>query len=964
MGLTLSDLESHLWESANILRGSIDSGDFKNYILGLMFLKRINDVFIEDREGLQNEPGADVDDPLEYQFFVPDRSRWPYLRSLSTNIGEAINVAFESLEEQNRQLEGVLVSIDFNHKERLPDHVLLRLLEHFGRIVLGNRNLSEPDMLGRAYEYLIAQFADDAGKKGGEFYTPRPVVRLIIELLQPTEGMRICDPTIGSGGMLIESVHYIERQGGNPRNVSLYGQEKNLNTWSIVKMNMLLHGLVDARIEKGDTIRDPKLVEHGELMLFDRVIANPPFSLKNWGREEAEHDAYGRFKSGLHNPTILIVTDRRDLDRQITGTFQRCGFPNPVRVGSITELRDRLQYGGPGQTLMTTVQKFQTPQTAATTPSPILSEDRNLFVMVDEAHRTQYQGLAHNMRVALPHATFLGFTGTPIEKKDRSTPATFGSYIDTYTIRQSVADHATVPIFYESRLPDVHVDGPSLDVLFDRVFKDYPPEDREAIKQRYANLRSIIRSPQRIQQICLDLVQHYETHIQPNGFKAQIVAMDRSTAALYQETLVRLRAPESAVIISGSNDDDERLTRYALTKSQEDALVDRFKDPHDSLSIVVVCDKLLTGFDAPVEQVLYLDDGLRDHTLLQAIARVNRPSTGTHGEKTYGLVVDYYGIGTYLDQALAMFDEIDMQNTIKPLTDDLPNLEQAHRTVMRIFDGLPREDLDALVRHLEPEDRRLHFETAFITFARHLDRVLPDLVVGPYLDDMRWLGKIRLAMKNRYWEETLDWKSIGAKVTQLIDEHVRSTGVTVLLEPLSILDPAFHQQVIENLPTPEAKAHEMEHALRHEIRVRQDQNPAGWTSLRQRLDELIAAYKQMRLSLAELLKQLATFAQEARDLTAGANAEGLSPDVLAFRRELSAILDAKGQKTEPMTALAELVIENLERLKVIDWQVKEDVQREMQKRIRRQLRVAGVTDAGTLDRVTGELMRLAKVRLS
>ncbi len=667
--------------------------------------------------------------------------------------------------------------------------------------------------------------------------------------------------------------------------------------------------------------------------------------------------------SGLQNPTLLIVTDRRDLDRQITGTFSRCGFPNPTRVDSIADLRDRLRTSGPGQTLMTTIQKFQVPQTAAKAQHPILSTDSNLFVMVDEAHRTQYQGLAHNMRVALPHATFLGFTGTPIEKKDRSTPSTFGPYIDTYTIQQSVADHATVPIFYESRLPDVHIDGSSLDALFDRVFRDYPPEEQEAIKKRYANLNSIIRSPQRIEQICMDVIQHFETHIQPNGFKAQIVAIDRATAVLYQETLIRLQAPESAVIVSASNDDAERLKKYALTKSQEDALVDRFKDPHDPLSILVVCDKLLTGFDAPVEQVLYVDDGLRDHTLLQAIARVNRPATGTRGEKTYGLVVDYYGIGAHLDQALAMFDDIDMIDAIKPLTDDLPNLEQAHRSVMRIFDGLPETDLDALVRHLEPEDRRLHFETAFIQFARHLDRVLPDPVAGPYLDDMRWLGKIRLAMKNRYREETLDWKSIGAKVSQLIDEHIRSTGVSVLLEPLSILDPAFHKKVIDNLPTPEAKAHEMEHALRHEIRVRRDQNPVGWTSLRQRLDELIEAYKQMRLSLAELLKQLATLRQEAQDLVTGANTEGLSPTVLAFRGQLSAVLDTVGEDTERMTALAELVVDALERLRVIDWQVKEDVQREMQKGIRRQLRVVGVTDVGMLDRVTGELMRLARVRL-
>ncbi|AUW93051.1 type I restriction endonuclease subunit M [Sulfobacillus thermotolerans] len=299
MALTLQELESHLWESANILRGSIDSADYKNYIFGLLFLKRLNDVFEEERDALQNIPGADPDEPVEYQFFVPERARWSYLRTIAVNVGEAINKAFEALEEQNRRLEGVLVSIDFNNKDRLPDQVLLRLLAHFSQIRIGNRDLPEPDMLGRAYEYLIAQFADDAGKKGGEFYTPRGVVQLLVALLQPEEGMRICDPTVGSGGMLIESVHYIEAHGGNAKNVSLYGQEKNLNTWSICKMNMLLHGLLDARIDKGDTIRDPKLVDHGELMLFDRVIANPPFSLKNWGREAAEHDPYGRFKYSL-----------------------------------------------------------------------------------------------------------------------------------------------------------------------------------------------------------------------------------------------------------------------------------------------------------------------------------------------------------------------------------------------------------------------------------------------------------------------------------------------------------------------------------------------------------------------------------------------------------------------------------------------------------------------------------------
>lgn len=302
-----SQLFGHIWKAADILRGSIDSSDYKGFIFAMMFLKRANDVFEEEAEKILKETGdrkLAYEDEDEHPIFVPKRARWEELRKKSTQLGDTLNKACEALEHSNSTLEGVLAGIDFNDEHRLGDAkqrdtLLAKLLLHFSEISLRNADLPEPDALGRVYEYLIEKFADDAGKKGGEFYTPRGVVQLLAGLLEPKEGMRICDPTCGSGGMLIECAHKVENDGGNPRNLSLFGQEKNLGTWAIAKMNLLLHGLPDAQIAKGDTIRDPKFLDKGELMLFDRVIANPPFSLDEWGREAAEADRFGRFRFGV-----------------------------------------------------------------------------------------------------------------------------------------------------------------------------------------------------------------------------------------------------------------------------------------------------------------------------------------------------------------------------------------------------------------------------------------------------------------------------------------------------------------------------------------------------------------------------------------------------------------------------------------------------------------------------------------
>ena len=327
-----------------------------------------------------------------------------------------------------------------------------------------------------------------------------------------------------------------------------------------------------------------------------------------------------------------------------------------------------------GKTVMTTIQKFQEITGPSATPRnqsvhPTLSEATNIFVMVDEAHRTQYRSLAANMRQALPNACFLGFTGTPIDKKDRSTLRTFGPYIDTYTIEQAVRDKATVPIFYESRLPELQIIGQTIDKVFDHVFADRSDDERAAIKQRFATESAIAGAPRRIEAICLDLIEHFTKFIAPNGSKAQVVTTSRHAAVTYKEALDRLNGPESALLMSSGHNDEERLARWHLSKEQQDRLIERFKDPGDPLSILVVCDMLLTGFDAPVEQVMYLDAALKEHTLLQAIARVNRP----HGdEKTYGLVVDYWGVSVELSEALAVFSATDVQGALTPNVDELP----------------------------------------------------------------------------------------------------------------------------------------------------------------------------------------------------------------------------------------------------------------------------------------------------
>ena len=712
----------------------------------------------------------------------------------------------------------------------------------------------------------------------------------------------------------------------------------------------------------------------------------------------------------LANADIVVVTDRSQLDKQISDTFKRCGFPAPERMdrsrpepeerrarrrqetpnrAQPLDLQTVLRQGG-GRTAMTTIQKFEEALTTLDGKLDVLNDSGNVFIMVDEAHRTQYGVLGGLMSRALPNAVMIGFTGTPIDKGfGRSTMKRFGPLIDAYTIPQSVADGATVRIYYEARMPELHIEGPNtLDRLFDAMFGEETDSVREEIRRRYANRETVSEAERRIQMIALGIAQHFKDKVRPNGFKAQVVAPSRAAALRYTEQLRGFGLSAYPIITTGHNDGPE----FQIAKELDhDQITAQFVDPDGEPELLVVVDMLLTGFDAPVEQVLYLDRPLREHGLLQAIARVNRTffhdKDGTPTEKGYGLVVDYCGISHDLEQALASFEWADVQDTMQALEEDPATvIDAAAVRAESHFKGKDLNDTWACVLMFAPEantegnykaDLFERFNADYRQFSRLMDRLLPDPRGLPYVDRLARLTVIRSYVRAHFLRENADvnWTDIGAKVKQLIDQRI-SAEMREMMQPVSILDQDFDEK-IAHLPHVEARASVMEHAIRAQIHERLEQNPVFYERLSQRLARIIEQMRSLLIDAAEAYRQMAVLQKDVHGEATVAARHGLSPVSLAVYEILQEPSDAGEEERQARQDASSYVIDMDDSMRdvalkveavlnghaVIEWQTNDDVQRQMRRDVKGSLRGTRLYTESQLDELANLIVQVAKSRV-
>ena len=675
----------------------------------------------------------------------------------------------------------------------------------------------------------------------------------------------------------------------------------------------------------------------------------------------------------MENPTVVVLTDRNDLDDQLFGTFSRCQdllHQPPTQAESRADLRGKLSVNA-GGVVFTTIQKFFPEEKGD--PHPTLSDRRNIVVIADEAHRSQYDfidGFARHMRDALPNASFVGFSGTPIELQDANTRAVFGDYISIYDIQRSVEDGATVPIYYESRLAQLTLnehEKPNIDPEFEEATEGEEVERREKLKTKWAQLEAVVGAQNRVNQIAEDIVAHFDQRLEALEGKAMVVCMSRRICIELYRALVRLRPDwhddddgEGAikVVMTGSASDPLDWQPHIRNKARREELAQRFRDPGDLLKVVLVRDMWLTGFDAPSLHTMYVDKPMRGHGLMQAIARVNR----VFEDKPGGLVVDYLGLAQDLKRALATYTESGgTGRTALEQEEAVAVMLEKHEVCCGLFHGFdwskwstgtPQERLSLLPAAQEHvlaqeggKDRCLN---AVTELSQAFALAVPHPETTRIRDDVGFFQTTRAALSKQTAREARSQEELDLAVRQIVSRAVASEGVLDIFAAagldkpdVSVLSDGFLAEV-RGMPHRNLAVELLQKLLKGEVSTRRRKNVVQARSFAEMLEQTLRRYQNRAVEAAQVIEELIELAKEMREASARGEHLGLSEDELAFYDALEtndSAVQVLGDET--LRDIARQLVETVRSNVTIDWTLRENVRANLRRLVRRILRKHG-----------------------
>lgn len=635
-----------------------------------------------------------------------------------------------------------------------------------------------------------------------------------------------------------------------------------------------------------------------------------------------------RLMEQLKNPTVMIVVDRIDLDTQITATFNTSDVPNIIGTDSRTELMKMLK-DDTRKIIITTIHKFAE-------ADGLLNDRSNIILMVDEAHRTQEGDLGRKMRTALPNAFLFGLTGTPINKADHNTFWAFGAesdeqgYLSRYSFEDSIRDNATLPLHFEAVDVKLHINKDVINEEFSQMSDQLELEDKDDVAKKAATVAILIKAPARVQAVCQHIVDHFKEKVEPNGFKAQIVTYDRECCDLYKQELDRILGPDaSAIVMHTAGGKADSYAKWKLSKDEEEKLLDRFRDPADPLKFLIVTSKLLTGFDAPILQAMYLDKPMKDHSLLQAICRTNRVYSG----KTHGLIVDYLGI--FDDVAAALnYDDKSVQKAVSNINEIVGIIPELIEKCLFYFPNVDRtisgyEGLIAAQECLPDNEARDKFASDFSVLTKAWEAISPHPSLSEYLKDYKWLSQVYESIKPPSGRGKLLWHALGAKTIELVHENITLDSIDDELETL-VLDADVLESLLKATNTSK-KAKEIE--IKLIARFRKHKGNPNFEALGERLERIKEQHEQGLMNSIAYLKALLELAKDTINAEKGTDVTDVQDEAKAALTELFA--ESKNTNTPIIVERIVKDIDDIVRMvRFPDWQSTSAGERIVRKELR------------------------------